>query len=77
MSFMTLVRPSELRARDLPLVETPFFAADKARRLVKENGHVRSDMYSLFRYGPGDRRDIAETVYQAVKDGELMLVCEG
>ncbi|MET4027338.1 hypothetical protein ABIE59_002873 [Marinobacter sp. MBR-99] len=77
MSFMTLVRPSELRARDLPLVETPFFAADKARRLVKENGHVRSDMYSLFRYGPGDRRDIAEAVYQAVKDGELMLVCEG
>ena len=77
MSFMTLVRPSELRARDLPLVETPFFAADKARRLVKENGHVRSDMYSLFRYGPGDRRDIAEAAYQAVKDGELMLVCEG
>jgi len=77
MSSMKLVRPSELRTRDLPLVETPFFAADKARRLVKENGHVRSDMYSLFRYGPGDRRDIAEAVYQAVKDGELMLVCEG
>lgn len=32
MSFMKLVRPSELSAYDLPLVETPFFAADKARR---------------------------------------------
>jgi len=77
MSFMKLVRPSELRACDLPLVETPFFAADKARRLVKENSHVRSNMHSLFRYDYRDRGNIAETVHRAVKDGELMLVCEG
>jgi len=77
MSFMKLVRPSELRACDLPLVETPFFAADKARRLVKENNHVRSNMHSLFRHHYRDRGNIAETVHRAVKDGELMLVCEG
>src|SRR5690554_2051966 len=77
MSFMKLVRPSELRACDLPLIETPFFAADKARRLVKENDHVRSNMHSLFRHHYRDRGNIAETVHRAVKDGELMLVCEG
>ncbi|WP_228704090.1 T6SS phospholipase effector Tle1-like catalytic domain-containing protein [Marinobacter nauticus] len=77
MSFMKLVRPSELRACDLPLVETPFFAADKARRLVEENDHVRSNMRSLFRYDYRDRGNIAETVQRTVKDGELMLVCEG
>lgn len=77
MSFMKLVRPSELRACDLPLIETPFFAADKARRLVKENNHVRSNMHSLFRHHYRDRGNIAETVHRAVKDGELMLVCEG
>ncbi|MFB2762245.1 T6SS phospholipase effector Tle1-like catalytic domain-containing protein [Marinobacter shengliensis] len=77
MSFMKLVRPSELRACDLPLIETPFFAADKARRLVKENNHVRSNMHSLFGYDYRGRGNIAETVHRAVKDGELMLVCEG
>ncbi|WP_228263891.1 T6SS phospholipase effector Tle1-like catalytic domain-containing protein [Marinobacter shengliensis] len=77
MSFMKLVRPSELRARDLPLVETPFFAADKARRLAEENDHVRSNMQSLFRHHYRGRGNIAETVHRAVKDGELMLVCEG
>jgi len=77
MSFMKLVRPSELRACDLPLIETPFFAAYKARRLVKENDHVRSNMHSLFRHHYRDRGNIAETVHRAVKDGELMLVCEG
>ncbi|KXO08826.1 T6SS phospholipase effector Tle1-like catalytic domain-containing protein [Marinobacter excellens] len=77
MSFMKLVRPSELRACDLPHVETPFFAADKARRLVKENDHVRSNMHSLFRHHYRGRGNIAETVHRAVKDGELMLVCEG
>lgn len=77
MSFMKLVRPSELRACDLPLVETPFFAADKARRLVEENDHVRSNMHSLFRYDYRDRGNIAETVQRTVKNGELMLVCEG
>ncbi|WP_227513299.1 T6SS phospholipase effector Tle1-like catalytic domain-containing protein [Marinobacter sp. LQ44] len=77
MSFMKLVRPSELRACDLPLVETPFFAADKARRLVEEHDHVRSNMHSLFRHHYRGRGNIAETVHRAVKDGELMLVCEG
>jgi len=77
MSFMKLVRPSELRACDIPLVETPFFAADKARRLVEEHDHVRSNMHSLFRHHYRGRGNIAETVHRAVKDGELMLVCEG
>src|SRR5690606_31847328 len=77
MSFMKLVRPSELRACDIPLVETPFFAADKARRLVEEHDHVRSNMHSLFRHQYRGRGNIAETVHRAVKDGELMLVCEG
>ena len=77
MSFMKLVRPSELSAYDLPLVETPFFAADKARRLVEESDQVRSNMHSLFRYDYRDGGNIAETVYRAVKDGELMLVCAG
>ncbi len=77
MSFMKLVRPSELRAYDLPLVETPFFAADKARRLVEESDHVRSNMHSLFRHHYRGRGNIAETVHRAVKDGELMLVCAG
>ncbi len=77
MSFMKLVRPSELRACDLPLIETPFFAADKARRLVEESDQVRSNMHSLFRHHYRDGGNIAETVYRAVKDGELMLVCEG
>jgi len=75
MSFMKLVRPSELKALDIPFVETPFFAADRARLLVEQDNHLRSSMQSLFRHGPGDRRNLAETVYRAVRDGELMLVC--
>ena len=77
MSFMKLVRPSELSAYDLPLVETPFLAADKARRLVEESGHARSIMHSVFRYGYRDGGNIAETVYRAVRAGELVLVCAG
>ena len=75
MSFVKLVRPSELKALDIPFVETPFFAADRARLLVEQDNHLRSSMQSLFRYGPGDRRNLAETVHRAVRDGDLMLVC--
>lgn len=75
MSFMKLVRPSELKALDIPFVEIPFFAADRARLLVEQDNHLRSSMQSLFRHGPGDRRNLAETVYRAVRDGELILVC--
>ena len=35
MSFVKLVRPSELKVLDIPFVETPFFAADRARLLVE------------------------------------------
>ncbi|MGX1202001.1 MULTISPECIES: T6SS phospholipase effector Tle1-like catalytic domain-containing protein [Marinobacter] len=75
MSFVKLVRPSELKVLDIPFVETPFFAADRARLLVEQDNHLRSSMQSLFRYGSGDRRNLAETVHRAVRDGELMLVC--
>lgn len=57
MSFVKLVRPSELKVLDIPFVETPFFAADRARLLVEQDNHLRSSMQSLFRYGSGDRRE--------------------
>ncbi|MCG8521652.1 MAG: DUF2235 domain-containing protein, partial [Pseudomonadales bacterium] len=43
--------------------------------LVEQDNHLRSSMLSLFRHGPGDWRNLAETVHRAVRDGELMLVC--
>lgn len=60
-----------------PSLKPPFSPPIRPGALVEESDQVRSNMHSLFRYDYRDGGNIAETVYRAVKDGELMLVCAG
>jgi len=77
MGFMDLVPVWDLKAYHLPRIESPFIATSMARRVIQDDGSVRSRMESAFGRQPRSGHDLAETVCRAVSDNRLMLVYTG
>ena len=81
---MKILHPRELRAADLPALESPFFAAEKARNLLHNSCH--QDLERLLGKPPGfsqgarafyrQRAALTESVLREISGGRLFLVIE-
>src|SRR5690554_4473008 len=81
---MKILHPRELRAADLPALESPFFAAEKARNVLHNSSH--QDFERLLGKPPGfsqgarafhrQRAALTENVLREISDGQLFLVYE-
>lgn len=77
MGFMDLVPVWDLKAYHLPRIESPFIAAGMARRLIQDDGSVRSRMETVFGARAGDNSDLDETVCRAVSESRVLLLYTG
>lgn len=79
---MKIIQPQDLRAADLPGLESPFFALEKARRFIQNNPNTNLErlLGQPATYGLGarafnqQRNTHIENVLREIRDGRLLLV---
>lgn len=79
---MKIIQPQDLRAADLPGLESPFFALEKARRFIQNNPNMNLErlLGQPATYGLGarafnlQRNTHIENVLREIRDGRLLLV---